>query len=225
MKRSHSKILIVDDYPMVREWLSQLIDHQPDLRTCGQAADVREALEAVARLHPDLVVVDLTLRDGHGMELIKDIAALYPEMRMLVFSVHEESVLAERALRAGAHGYIMKQELSANVLKAIRHVLAGQVYLSEPMMTKMAQRLVGGKAQAGQSPLQQLSDREAEIYQLIGQGHGTRQIAEELHLDPRTVETYRSRIKMKLNLASTTELLRHAFQSAKTEFHPDTESQ
>jgi len=203
----------VDDHPIVRHGLTEMINHEKDLMVCGTAEDLRKALEQITALKPDLVVVDISLKGSNGIELLKNIKVRYPKMLVLMLSMHDEALYAVRALRAGAPGYIMKQEATKKVLTAIRQVLAGEIYLSEKMEKKMMQQLAGGRAGRTGSPIEDLSDRELEVFGLIGQGHGTRQIAEELHLSIKTIESHRAHIKEKLNLKNATELLQHAIQS------------
>ncbi len=206
------KILIVDDHPIVRQGLAALINQQKDMAVCGQAADGREALEQIGRLEPDLVTIDLTLGDSGGLELIKDIKSRYPNLPMLVISIHDESLYAERVLRAGAKGYIMKQEATEKVTEAIGKVLAGQVYISECMSDRMVRSFLGGTAKNQVPAVSALSDRELEVFRLIGQGYGTRKIAEMLHLSIKTIETYRAHIKFKLELDNAAHLLQYAVQ-------------
>jgi len=211
-KLGKAKIIIVDDHPIVRQGLADLINQEKDLAVCGQAEDAAEAMKAIRELEPDVIIVDITLADSSGIELIKDIKVQYPDLPVLTLSMHDESLYAERALRAGAKGYIMKGETTKNVVTAIRKVLAGQIYTSDRVAAKMVSKLVGGKAKVGASPLECLSDRELEVFQLIGQGNGTRRIAEKLYLSIKTIETYRAHIKEKLNLTDTNQLLRYAIQ-------------
>ncbi len=206
------KIIIVDDHPIVQQGLSELINHEKDMTVCGLAEDAYEAMEIIGALEPDLAIVDISLKETNGIELIKDIKVQYPNLAVLTLSMHDESLYAERALRAGAKGYIMKQRATDDVVGAIRKVLNGQVYVSDRMAAKMVRKLVGGKPEVGASPVDCLSDRELEVFLLIGQGYGTRQIAEQLHLSVKTIETYRSHIKEKLNLNDAAELLRYAIQ-------------
>lgn len=206
------QILIVDDHPIVRQGLAEMINQESDLAICGTAEDVHRALELVERAKPDLVVVDVSLKGSNGIELLKNIKIRFPRMLVLVLSMHDENLYAVRALRAGAAGYIMKQEATEKVLHAIHRVLGGEIYLSDRMERKMMHQLVGGRAARTGSPIEDLSDRELEVFGLIGQGHGTRQIAEELHLSIKTVESHRAHIKEKLNLRNATELVQHAIQ-------------
>jgi DNA-binding NarL/FixJ family response regulator len=209
---SKTKIVIVDDHPIVRQGLAELINHEDDLVVCGQAEEAPEAMGVIKAIKPDMVIVDILLKETSGMELIKDIKARYPNLAVLALSMHDESLYAERALRAGAKGYIMKAEATEKVIGAIRKILSGDVYLSEPMAAKLIHKLVGGRTEVGASAVDRLSDRELEVFRLIGQGYGTRQIAEKLHLSVKTIETYRAHIKEKLNLSDAAELLQYAIQ-------------
>jgi DNA-binding NarL/FixJ family response regulator len=210
-------ILIVDDHPIVRQGLAQLIGQEHDLNVCGQAEDAYQAMKAIRDLKPDLVVVDIALKETSGMELIKDIKVQYPGLPVLTLSMHDEAVYGERALRAGAKGYIMKQEATDKVVTAIRRVLAGEVYISDGMAAKMVGRLVGSASDRGTSPIERLSDRELEVFRLIGEGYGTREMAEKLHLSVKTIETYRAHIKDKLGFQDANELLRSAIQWVNSE--------
>lgn len=217
---SHGKrtVLIVDDHPIVRQGLAQLINQEKDLAVCGQAEDAHEAIEAIRQLNPDLIIVDISLKDTSGVELIKDLKVRYPNLPILTLSMHDEAVYGERALRAGARGYIMKQEATEKVVTAIRRVLAGEVYVSDGMAAIMVSKLVGGGAgkKAG-SAVDALSDRELEVFRMIGEGFNTREMAEKLHLSVKTIETYRAHIKEKLALQDASELLRTAIQWVNTE--------
>jgi DNA-binding NarL/FixJ family response regulator len=204
------RIFIVDDHPLVREWLGTLINQQSDLMVCGEAGSASEALALIATAKPQVAVVDISMEGGSGIELIKNIKAISPQVAVIVLSMHEEALYCERALRAGARGYIMKREATRNVLQAIRCALEGKLYLSHKMAAMMAEKFVEGKAPAPGSRVELLSDRELEVFQLLGRGRGTRQIAEELHVNFRTVQTFCARIKEKLKLATATELLREA---------------
>ncbi len=206
------KILIVDDHPLVREGLAARIARQPDLEVCGEAEDVNDAFEIVKASNPDLVIVDLSLKTGQGLELIKKIKARNEHTKMLVSSMYDESLYAERALRAGASGYINKQEVSEKVIDAIRQVLAGKMYLSAKMTERLLHRAVGSPPQLVQSPIETLSDRELEVFKMIGKGLTTRQIANDLHLSVKTVETHRENIKAKLDIPNSAELGRQAVQ-------------
>ena len=206
-----TKILLVDDHPLVREWLTNLINEEPDFEVCGQAGDAREALDLMGKLSPRIAVVDISLDGGSGLELIKDIKAQHPKIDALVLSMHDEALYAERAMRAGAAGYIMKREATSKVLDALRAVLAGGLYFSNAVNALLAQKLVQGAA-GKPTPIEILSDRELEVFRLLGQGRGTRQIASDLHLSISTVETYRTHIKEKLRLNRAPELVRHAVE-------------
>jgi DNA-binding NarL/FixJ family response regulator len=205
------RIFLVDDHPMVREWLGHLITSQPDLVVCGEASSRAEALERLGPAKASLVIVDLTLKQSNGLELIKDLRSVHPGLPVLVLSMHDESLYAERVIRAGASGYINKQELTTRVVAAIRKILAGQVYLSEEATSRLLSRARLG-APAGHSPVEKLADRELSVFELIGKGRTSRQIAEELGIGIKTVESYRARIKEKLQLANATELVQHAIQ-------------
>jgi len=210
-KISH-RIVLVDDHPVVREGLAHLIESEPSLTVCGQAEDRGEALAVIRATKPDVAIVDLSLKNSHGLELIKDICAQHPEIVILVVSMYEESLYAERAIGAGARGYLTKQEATRNMLTAIRRVLAGEIYVSEPLAGKILGKLAGHPQAEVTQSLDRLSDRELEVLQLIGYGHSARQIADRLHIDYKTVETYRSRIKGKLQLEDSTELLQTAIR-------------
>ena len=206
------KILVVDDHPMVREGIARLVDNEQDLMICGQADDAPEALKAISETKPDIVVVDVSLKSSSGIELMKSIKAQYPKLPVLVLSMHNEALYAERALRAGAMGYIMKQEASENLLIAIRRVLGGQIYISDNVSKRLIRQLARGRADIGTSSVDNLSDRELEVFHMIGLGCGTSQIAEKLYLSIKTIETYRTHIKKKLNLTDSRELLQYAIQ-------------
>lgn len=204
------KIFIVDDHPIVRKGLSQLIDQEADLVTCGEASDAQSALQILMKLKPDLAIVDISLQGMDGIELTKNIRARYGNLPVLIISMHDESLYAERALRAGARGYIMKQEATEKMMEAIRRVLRGDLYISEKVSAGIVKKFVDGKSKRSSSPEELLSDRELEVFRLVGQGFGTRQIAEELRVSVKTVETYRANIKEKLNLKNARELIKHA---------------
>jgi DNA-binding NarL/FixJ family response regulator len=208
-----TRILIVDDHPIVREGLAKLINQEQDMAVCGQAEDAHQAIKAVNTINPDLVIVDISLKETSGMDLIKDIKEKHAGLPVLTLSMHDESLYAERALRAGAQGYIMKQEAPEMVVAAIRSVLAGQVYISDKVTSRMVHKLVGSRADMSTTGVDTLSDRELEVFLLIGRGHGTRQIAEKLFLSAKTIESYRAHIKEKLDLADATELLQYSIQS------------
>ena len=211
-RKAKYRVLLIDDHPILRKGLAELINQEPDLVVCGEAEEAPKAFEAVGLLNPDVALVDISLRGGNGLELIKNIKARWPDLPLLVLSMHDETLYAERALRAGSLGYIMKEEAIEKVLTAIRQVIAGEIFLSDKMKGRMLNQLVGGRIKHGSSSIDNLSDRELEVFRLIGEGRGTRQIAEELRLSVRTVEAYREYIKDKLNLKNGTELVQHAFQ-------------
>ena len=206
------KILIVDDHPLMRKGLAMTLNAEPDINVCGQVADAEEALGALEEFNPDLAIVDISLPGMSGLELIKHMQALRPEMYTLVVSRHDEVLYAERAIRAGARGYIMKLEASDMIVKAVRRVLNGGIYVSEEINERLLLGLAAGRQELAQSPLEVLSDRELEVFELTGRGLGTREIAERLHLSVKTVESYRARIKDKLNLKTAAELMQHAVQ-------------
>jgi DNA-binding NarL/FixJ family response regulator len=207
-----TRVFVVDDHPIVRQGLSQLINREPDLMVCGEAEDARTALEAIAALNPGFLIVDVSLDGPDGIELLKAIRARDPKLPVLMLSMHDESLYAERALRAGANGYIMKQEATENVLVAVRRILHGEIYLSERMSRRMLAQFASHPDAAKRSPMDLLTDRELEVFRLIGQGQGTRQIAEALCLSVKTVESYQAHIKDKLSLKNSRELMQHAVQ-------------
>jgi len=206
------RVLIVDDHPLVRESLKKIIQGQPDLTVCGEAEDREQALEIVRATRPRLAIVDLTLKNSHGLELIKDLRELFPEVQSLVLSMHDEMIHAERAIRAGARGYITKHEVPARILLAIRKILSGEIYWSEKAAARVASKIA--RAAPTTTKFELLTDREMQVFQLIGSGQSTRQIAATLHIDVSTVETYRARIKEKLDIDSGLDLVRHAINWA-----------
>lgn len=205
-----AKVLIVDDHPIVRQGLAQLIEQEEDLSVCGEAEGIEDALASAEAVAPDVAIVDIFLKDASGIELIKDLRVRCPGLPILVLSMYDESVYAERVLRAGAQGYIMKQQATEEVVTALHSILGGDIYLSSTMANRILGKVFSGKGARGSSPVDRLSDRELEVFHLIGRGIGTRQIAERLRLSHKTVETYRGHIKDKLGLANATELLQHA---------------
>jgi DNA-binding NarL/FixJ family response regulator len=210
--KSKRTVFVIDDHPIVRDGLTQLINREPDLTVCGTAEDIYEALKAMQTLKPDIALADISLKGADGIELIKNLKIRMPALPVLVLSIHDESIYAPRALRAGARGFIMKQEATENVLLALRRVLIGEIYLSMRMANKMLQQFVGAPGTAQKFSIDRLSDRELEVFRLIGQGHGTRRIAEELRLSVKTVESYREHIKEKMTLSDASELVQHAIQ-------------
>lgn len=204
------RVLIVDDHPMMREGLTTRIDREPDITVCGEAGTAAEALNLVARLSPDLALVDISLPDKSGLELIKDIIAMHPDVAVLALSMHDESIYAERVLRAGGRGYIMKQEGGRKIMEAIRTVLAGHVHASAELSAKILEHFTGGASAATASPVSRLSDREFEVFQLIGLGTSTRDMGKQLHLSAKTIEVHRLHIKEKLGLRTAAELVSYA---------------
>jgi len=216
-KPSQKRVLIVDDHPMMRQGLAQLIDNEPDLQVCAEADNAGQALDAVGRETFDLILLDISLPDKNGLELIKDILTLKPGLPILVVSMHDELLYAERVLRAGGRGYIMKQEGGKKFLHAIQQVLSGQVYVSEKMSAQILETVSGRRGESSASPIKRLSDREFEVFQMIGQGKATREIAERLHLSIKTVEVHRANIKKKLKLKTSTDLVSHAIRWVESE--------
>ena len=206
------KVFLVDDHPLVREWLTNLINQQPDLAVCGETESAPRALQAIAAAQPEVAIVDISLKDSSGIELIKNLKLSHPDVAVLVLSMHDESLYAERALRAGAKGYIMKRETTRKVIDGIRQILDGKVFVSDSVKEALALRLVENKTQTPRSPVEQLSDRELEVFEMLGQGLGTRQIADALRVSIKTVQAYCARAKEKLNVRSATELLREAIR-------------
>lgn len=204
------QILLVDDHPVLREGFARLINFEADLNVCGQVGSAEECLSVIQEEQPDLVIVDISLGGTSGLELTKQIRALYPEMPVLILSMHEESLYAERAVRAGARGYVVKKAATTVIIDAIRQVLQGEMYLSEKMRTEVINQYLRRGTGGRRSSMEQLTDRELEVFQLIGNGLGSRQIASQLNLSIKTVETHRAHIKEKLGLQSNTELVRHA---------------
>lgn len=206
------KILIVDDHPIIRQGLSLFLNQKDDFEICGEAENEERAMNVIDQQKPNFVITDITLKDSNGLDLIKKIQQKYANLPVLVLSVHDESVYAERALRAGAKGYIMKEELTEKVVEAIWHILSGKIYLSEKMSERMLQKFIGKNLSTeNHSPLEILSDRELKVFELIGSGRSTHEIAITLHISPKTVQSYRARIKEKLGLESSSDLLQHAF--------------
>jgi DNA-binding NarL/FixJ family response regulator len=207
-----ARVFLVDDHPVVRQGLSLLIDREPDLVVCGAADGAGPALSAMENTQIDLLVLDISLEGPDGLDLLKTIRSKHSRLPVLILSMHDELIYAERAMRAGANGYIMKQEATEKVLVAIRKILQGKVYLSDGLTNAMLQQYVRGASAPNPSPLVSLTDRELEVFRLIGEGHGTRQIADELHLSVKTIESYQAHIKEKLALRNARELLQHAIE-------------
>ena len=209
MTTARKKIFVVDDHPLVREWLGNLIHQQADLTVCSESESAPTALSAIAAARPDLVIVDINLKNSSGIDLIKNIKDSHPDVPVLVLSMHDESLYAERAFRAGARGYVNKRETAGKVVEAIRRVLGGKLYVSERAAEILAGKTARGQT-ASRSPIELLSDRELQVFDKLGQGIGTKQIAVDFHVSIKTVQEYCARIKEKLNLNSATELLREA---------------
>ena len=210
LRESRKRIFLVDDHPLVREWLGHLINRQTDLILCGEAGDASEAMREIRRRAPDAVVVDISLGGSSGIELVTEIKLAFPRIAVLVLSMHEDSTYVERALRAGALGYVAKRETTAKIVAAIRQVLRGQYFLSGPLALAITRKYVERPARVGLSPAERLSNRELEVFEMLGRGFETRRVAEELHISMKTVQAYCARIKEKLQLNSATELLREA---------------
>ena len=206
------RILIVDDHPVVRRGLAAMINQEPDLEVVAEAADFHQGLDAIRDQQPDLAIIDLTLEGIGGLELVKQVKSINPEMLMLVLSMHDETLYAERVLRAGARGYIMKQEGTDKLISAIRAIVRGDVYVSERMASRMLGKFVDGRRDGGSSPLERLSDRELEVFEMLGRGQSTREIADRLCVSIKTIESHREHIKAKLRLKNANELVQHATQ-------------
>jgi DNA-binding NarL/FixJ family response regulator len=206
------RVLLVDDHPIVRQGLGLLIDREADLSVCGEADGAHAAFQAIETLRPDIVVLDISLSGPDGLDVLKEIRSKTASLPVLILSMHDEAIYAERAMRAGANGYIMKQEATEKVLVAIRRILQGEVYLSDQLTNNMLQQYVRGGPTTKGSPLLNLTDRELEVFRLIGEGHGTRQIADQLHLSVKTIESYQAHIKEKLALRNARELVQHAIE-------------
>jgi DNA-binding NarL/FixJ family response regulator len=211
------KVLVVDDHPIVRQGLTLLINQEADLLVCGVAEEMHSGLRAIQADRPDIVILDISLTGPDGLEMLKNIRINSPHLPVLILSMHDESIYAERALRAGANGYIMKQEATEKVLVALRRILSGEIYVSDRISNNMLQHYVRGANLSEHSLLAELTNRELEVFRLIGDGHGTRQIADVLHLSVKTVESYQAHIKEKLSLRSARELVQHAIQWNVTE--------
>jgi DNA-binding NarL/FixJ family response regulator len=210
--KASRRILLVDDHPIVRQGLAESILHESDLTVCAEAEDRTGALAAIEGNMPDLIVIDLTLKNSSGMDLIKDVQARWPELPILVVSMHDEDLYAERVLRAGARGFITKQEAARNILAAIRRVLGGQIYLNDKTASNVLGRLTTNKKAGERCGVNLLADRELQVFEYTGDGLSIREIADRLGIEPKTVETYRARIKEKLNLGDSSELLKSAIR-------------
>jgi DNA-binding NarL/FixJ family response regulator len=206
------RVLLVEDHPIFRKGIAMLLQHEPDLVICGEAETVGQALELVRQIQPDIVLADITLKDTNGIELVKSLKSLHPEIPVLVLSMHEESLYAERALRAGARGYMMKQAPPDQVVAAIRQVLRGELYLSASTHHRLLNTFLTGQRDLSGDSVEKLSDRELEVFELLGKGHGTSMIAQELHVSVKTIEAHRAHIKTKLGLFTAPELMRAAVE-------------
>ena len=211
------RILVIDDHPFMRAGLAQLIDRQADMQVCGEAGNPVEAVRELARCSPDLVLTDITMPGRSGLDFIKDLLAMNAKLPVLVVSMHDEAIYAERVLRAGARGYIMKEAGGENLLAAIRRIMQGEVYLSPAMSARILENLSGRRPRGSSSPIEKLTDREFEVFRLIGQGKSTRDIAAQLNLSSKTVDVHRGHIKEKLELKDTTALVRHAVRWVETQ--------
>jgi DNA-binding NarL/FixJ family response regulator len=211
------KIFVVDDHPIVRQGLAQMLNREANLVVCGDAEDASTVLQAIVTIKPDMLIIDISLKGPDGLDLLKNIRARYASLPVLILSMHDESIYAERALRAGANGYIMKHEATEMVLVAVRQILNHETYVSDRVASKILQRYISGSDSQASSPLSDLTDRELEVFRLIGMGHSTRMIAEELHLSVKTVESYQAHIKDKLSLKNGRALVQHAIQWALSE--------
>lgn len=210
--KNKRQVMLVDDHPIVRHGLSMLINEETDIAVCGECSSAAETMRQIGIFKPDIILVDVSLQGSSGIDLTKSIKEQHPRLPVLILSMHDEALYAERALRAGARGYVMKQEAADTVLKAIRTVLKGDVYLSERLSSKVLRELVDGPAaEPDRFGVERLSDRELEVFELIGRGYATRRIADVLHLSVKTIETHRAHIKQKLKLGNATELVHHAF--------------
>jgi DNA-binding NarL/FixJ family response regulator len=210
VNKPSSRVFLVDDHPLVREWLTNLIDQHDDLTVCGEAESVQQALDGIGATDPDVAIVDLSLNGGSGLDVVKNIRNSKPKTAVIVLSMHDERLYAERALRAGARGYIMKRETTSNIIAAIHEVLSGKIHVSSQMSAALSEKFADGRTPSLRSPIEQLSDRELEVFQLLGQGFETRRVAQVLGVSIKTVQAYCARIKEKLELANASELLREA---------------
>jgi DNA-binding NarL/FixJ family response regulator len=211
------RILLVDDHPITRQGMKAVINSQPDLEVCGEADQAPQAVELFQELRPDLAIVDIALKTSNGIELTKNLKALAPEFPVLVVSMHEENLYAERAVRAGAMGYLMKQEAGDKIVLAVRRILQGEIYLSDKAKERMLHHFVNKRGDRSEFAIDSLSDREMEVFHLIGNGYSTRQIAQRLKLSSKTIDSYREHLKLKLNLATGAELVRYAIQWGRSE--------
>jgi len=217
---SKTKIFLVDDHPLMRQGIAQLIEGQPDMEVCGEADDAASGLRGIETCQPDAAIVDISLRGTNGIELIKNLKALYKFLPILVLSMHDENVYAQRVLRAGALGYVMKQDAAEKVVTALRRVLAGEIYVSDKVGSQMLHQALSGRGKPNASPVDRLSDRELEVIQSIGRGKATREIAKELNVSVKTIESHRAHIKDKLGLKNASELVKFSVQWVENEINP-----
>jgi DNA-binding NarL/FixJ family response regulator len=216
MVSKKTRIFILDDHPIVRQGIAEMINDESDMHVCGEADNYQEAMKTVETLKPDVILVDISLNGSSGLEFLKSLKIQFPDCKALILSMHDETLYAERALREGARGYIMKQQATEKIMDAIRHVMKGQIYLSDLMMERILEKKYGGIS-ADASPIEALSDRELEVFRMIGEGISTSLIAKQLHRSVKTIETYRARIKVKLNLKNNMELIRLAMNWVQSE--------
>ncbi len=219
-RNGKSKIFLVDDHPLMRQGIAQLINEQPDMTVCGEAEDASSGLKGIEQTHPDAAIIDISLRGTNGIELIKNVKALYKFLPILVLSMHDENVYAQRVLRAGALGYVMKQDAGDRVVAALRRTLSGEIYVSEKVGSQMLHQALSGRGKPDASPVDRLSDRELEVIQAIGRGKATREIAKELNVSVKTIESHRAHIKEKLALRNASELVKFCVQWVENEINP-----
>jgi DNA-binding NarL/FixJ family response regulator len=212
MQSKHG-IYLIDDHPLVVQGVTELVNAEPDLKVVGSTTEWTEALKEIPELKPDVVVLDISLAKANGIEVLKNLRIHFPKLQVLMLSMHDENLYAMRSVRAGAQGYIMKMTATEEVVKAIRHILNGEIYLSAGIAKQTMMRLVGRRKEGTMSPMDDLSDRELEVFQMVGEGLTTRQIAERLHLSVKTIETHKAHVKEKLNLATSTQLTQHAIHA------------
>lgn len=221
-RNGKKRVFLVDDHPLMRQGIAQLINEQPDMTVCGEAEDASSGLKGIEQMHPDAAIIDISLRGTNGIELIKNVKALYRFLPILVLSMHDENVYAQRVLRAGALGYVMKQDAAERVVEALRRTLGGEIYVSEKVGSQMLHQAISGRGKPETSPIDRLSDRELEVIQAIGRGKATREIAEELKVSVKTIESHRAHIKDKLGLRNASELVKFSVQWVENEINPKT---
>lgn len=219
-KNGKTRVFLVDDHPLMRQGIGQLINAQPDMEVCGEADDASSGLKGIEHQKPDAAIIDISLRGTNGIELIKNLKALYKFLPILVLSMHDETVYAQRVLRAGALGYVMKQDAAEKVVAALRRILEGEIYVSEKVGSQMLHQALSGRGKPNASPIDRLSDRELEVIQSIGRGKATREIAKELNVSVKTIESHRAHIKDKLGLKNASELVKFSVQWVENEMNP-----